>query len=111
MSKKHTADFSPERLGPGVWWVIHSFAYRQSPIYPQLIAELSQNLFCEKCQSEFNKLLSQLPLIPDNPKTWAAWSVNIHNLVDIRLGHKTFSLSKADELYSSQNCASCSREK
>jgi len=119
----HDYPFIPEKIGPGVWYIIHSNAIisktrQQKDEFIQMINHLSKTFPCEKCRVHFQEFLKAKPISKYyNTKVSETnedigmfyWSWRFHNNVNRRLNKKTLSFSDAYYLYNdiSVSCESC----
>ena len=51
------------------------------------------------CQQGANDLLAQCPPRYDSPEDWFAWTVQYHNLVNVKLGKPTLTLDEARAIW------------
>lgn len=91
---------NPKKIGPGLWFLIHSAAWRSKKredkiFFCKLIYQLAEDIRCSKCQSHFKEYLKKNPpelcyAIKDNDKyPWLfKWTFEFHNSVNERTGKK-----------------------
>jgi len=105
------ANFTPEKLGSGCWWLLHTHAFEKSPFFPDLVKSTAKVFFCpEKCKPHFLSYLKNNP-VPSNSNNWFDWTVDFHNDVNRRIGKPIVSRTQAYEMYSNpETCASCARD-
>jgi hypothetical protein len=111
----------PKKFGPGIWFVIHSFAWktrkREDKIFfCKLIYELSEDLRCSKCQEHFKEYLRNNPpelcfAINDESTIpyLFKWSWNFHNSVNERIGKQKMDFNNLVDFFSSKDniCFKC----
>lgn len=100
--------------GKHFWYTIHFIALS----YPENPSALDKNdyrffyntlykvLPCTLCAENYKKHLGEIPLTTDtfkNNKTLFDWTVNMHNLVNLELKKRTWTLTEAWNYYNNMN--------
>lgn len=82
--------------GRAAWTALHS----QQLGTPEWFAEWQQLIptGCG-CQQGANDLLARCPPRYDSPEDWFAWTVQYHNLVNVKLGKPTLTLDEARAIW------------
>jgi len=101
-------DMNPNMWGPHVWATIHTLALKADADqeigpYSDFVDSLLFLLPCGTCRHEYSKWYgaNHGPLVNEA----FAWSVRLHNFVNSKLGHKTFSLEEARAQWTSDKCS------
>ena len=103
---------SPSTWGTHVWYSIHLIAlgYPSNPTlenkrqYHAFYNQLALVLPCQMCRDHYTEILrSKLPLTMEHLRsrdTLFAWTVAVHNIVNVDLGKPTMAVSRAVAFYS-----------
>ena len=100
-----------EFWGPLIWGTMHSLAVTYSPSQANkraFIDFLNSLLFllpCKDCRKHFIDSVSTNPITEDtlsDTKKVFAWTVNIHNMVNLRLGKPIWNISDAERYWASK---------
>ena len=94
---------SPEKWGPYFWGVIH-IGCLAGTITPEFISMYPSILPCRMCGSHFAELLKEHPF-PDSqdPMILFKWSVDAHNLVNIRTDKPILTVNQALSIWTSSD--------
>jgi Erv1 / Alr family len=91
----------PEIWGPNLWGTLHLLCLTGS-ITPEFVEEFAKVIPCPSCAGHFSTLISQSPLPnSQDPDTLFEWSVEIHNLVNKRIGKKVVTVDEARQHWTS----------
>ena len=102
---------SPSTWGTHVWYSIHliAFGYPNAPTlenkrqYHAFYNQLAFVLPCQMCRDHYTEILrSKLPLTMEHLRsrdTLFAWTVAVHNIVNVDLGKPTMPLARAGAFY------------
>jgi hypothetical protein len=71
--------------GKGEWRDIHLMAALRKPYFIDWMQTLAIHHHCPICRSHIQKYLKDNP-IPSSPYLWFDWSVDFHNVVNLRTG-------------------------
>ena len=84
----------PKSWGPSAWKFLHAITltYPENP-NPQ-DQEAAESLFrslrlllpCDDCKNHYSELIEQKPVATESRRALAAWLVEIHNRVNLKLG-------------------------
>jgi hypothetical protein len=90
---------SPAQFGPYFWGALHLACLGGGDI-KDFIASFPSALPCPACGAHFNDVLKALPF-PEggNPLELFAWSVDVHNVVNRRLGKPIVAYDDAFEFW------------
>jgi hypothetical protein len=107
-----------QRIGPGIWYVIHLQGARA--ITPELqnsfilnINDLANNFKCQKCKGHFLKYIEKFPLqqwtqpLPNGIPGLFAWTVNLHNEVNRFLKKPIMTVEDAYKIYIDDDLGAC----
>lgn len=94
---------SPDVWGPYGWSLIHYVAlgYPEQPTfdiitkYRNFFISLANVIPCEKCKTHYREMIDKNPPQLENKDALFKWTVDIHNIVNKRLGKDTFTLNQA----------------
>ncbi|MEM5804153.1 MAG: Erv1/Alr family FAD-linked sulfhydryl oxidase [Candidatus Aenigmatarchaeota archaeon] len=107
-----------QKLGPGIWYIIHFTALRakteeEKVKFRKFIHELAKDFPCLRCRKHFSQYISDFPL----ERYWSGneglfiWSWQFHNSVNRRLKKPEMDYEKAKRIYEgSEVCEKCSEE-
>jgi hypothetical protein len=96
----------PDKFGPYFWGTLHLAALFGDDV-SSLAEAYTRNLPCPACRVHFTKVLNENPIPKDAPAEKAfLWSVDVHNIVNERLGKPKISYDVAFEKWSK-----CEKEK
>jgi hypothetical protein len=107
-----------QRIGPGIWYVIHLQAARattpelQNAFISNTIA-LANNFKCQKCKVHFLKYIEKFPLqqwtqpLPNTIPGLFAWTVNFHNEVNRFLKKPIMAIEDAYKIYTDDELGAC----
>lgn len=92
----------PEKFGPYFWGALH-LACLYADDYntlKQFVYSYVEVLPCPACRHHFAQVLNQLPFpIEGHNLGYFAWSVDVHNIVNNRLGKPQLTYDKAFETW------------
>lgn len=95
--------FTPEYLGPGIWYVIHFNAAKAVTLqdkesYIKMIKSFCKDFFCDKCKIHLSQFVSRDP--PEKSiNNLFQWSWRCHNNANTLTGKKLFPYDKAYDLF------------
>jgi hypothetical protein len=102
----------PKYVGPGVWFMIHSVAYRalnekEKEGFRRIMVLLSETFPCSVCRNHIQEYIKQHPIeqywniidVSGRPIGMFKWSVDFHNTVNKRLEKPIIPLNDAMILY------------
>lgn len=101
---------NPAKWGPSTWEVMHTitFSYPEDPSPEQqqeaisLFMSMAKMLPCDTCAAHFEQAITEtLPIQNhvDSRDSLSRWLVEVHNLVNRRLGKPELSYEEAKEIY------------
>ena len=100
---------SPDGFGPSLWFTLHTAAVHSPNIITPSVKEnwklLLKNLTvlipCQVCKNHYVNLLKDIDLadVTSSKKKLFEFTVNLHNLINMKMGRSTFSMKRAKDLY------------
>lgn len=89
-------------VGPLLWAELHGFAASQPELIGAEGAEairawlkaFSKRLPCGDCRGHFEQILAGYPPLLSSRDEFFAWTVEVHNRINARLGHAEFPLQR-----------------
>jgi hypothetical protein len=86
----------PRIFGPSFWGALHLACFRpDNPDKVKQFIDLYQYVLpCPGCRAHFSEVLVEYPP-PDDPEELFNWSVEVHNIVNVRLGKPTWTPDEA----------------
>ena len=82
--------------GPHFWATLHVAALAKVPQFKEFVETFPGILPCAECAQEFYRILSVYPVSGDP----FMWSVDVHNMVNRKLGKRTVSYDEAKRRWS-----------
>lgn len=99
----------PETFGPHFWFVMHaaSFGYPDMPTttdmtnYKDFYYGLRNIIPCDECRVHYSKMVFDNPIDKHlhSRADLVRWVINLHNIVNARLGKPDMNVDDAIELY------------
>jgi hypothetical protein len=107
-----------QRIGPGIWYVMHLQASRTTTPESQNsfilnTISLANNFKCQKCKGHFLKYIEKFPLqqwtqpLPNGIPGLFAWTVNLHNEVNRFLKKPLMTIDDAYKIYTDDELGAC----
>ena len=100
-----------QKIGPGIWFVIHTLAYHATtePLkdaYQLEINTLCDHFGCETCKTHFSQFILSHPFIKykDN---YFKWSWELHNYINKILNKSQIKYEVALQQYKNNTCQNC----
>ena len=85
----------PEIWGPNLWGTLHLLCLTGT-ISSNFVQEFANIIPCPACAGHFSELLKENPFPEsDDPLVLFSWSVQVHNLVNARIGKPIFTQEQA----------------
>ena len=72
----------PPSWGPYYWALLHISALTNTAGFPELVQLFPALIPCPTCSEDFRKIIEEYPLTGN----YFAWSVDVHNMVNRKLG-------------------------
>jgi GR25 family glycosyltransferase involved in LPS biosynthesis len=91
-----------ELAGPGLWKRLHFFAARWNGDRQAVQAFLTQfdaDIPCRNCQTDWRAIWATYPVKLDSREAFFKWTVEVHNIVNTKLGKPQIPLQEANTLY------------
>jgi len=90
---------NPRKFGPYFWGTLHTACLEPVDlgVLRNFIYLFPYVLPCGKCRQSFVEILQENPFRPEDP---FAWSVEVHNLVNFKLGKPRVGLQEAYRVWS-----------
>ena len=114
---------SPEIVGPGIWFTIHTLAFEANTLlgmqnFCKTVRTIISNMKCSKCKDHAQKHIKELPperyfFVTRDGKNFGMfkWSWEFHNIVNKMLGKPLMTLEDAIKLFeSSEVCTNCGNQ-
>ena len=99
----------PKIWGPFMWFILHiiTFNYPEKPssfdkeAYRDFFISLKNVIPCEQCRKHYSKNIQEHPITPhlDNKTNLIKWLINIHNLVNISLNKRMYTMDEVLQTY------------
>lgn len=81
----------PPSWGPYYWALLHISALTNTSGFPELVQLFPALIPCPTCSEDFRKIIADYPLTGD----YFTWSVDVHNLINRKLGKPQVSYEDA----------------
>src|SRR6516164_8728351 len=99
-----------QKLGPGIWFVIHTLAYHATTdqlkeTFNLTINTLCDHFGCDTCKPHFTQFILSHPLI--KYKDYFKWSWELHNEVNKILNKPQMKYETALQQYKNNTCQNC----
>lgn len=106
--------FNPMHWGPGAWRFLHaiSFAYPENPTLDEKKAaesffeSLRELLPCKSCKNHYIENINTMPVNVSSRDTLTKWVVDLHNIVNTKLGKNEQKYQDVAKLYDIE-CKDC----
>jgi len=86
---------SPGIWGPNLWGTLHLVCLAGS-ITSEFVQEFAKVIPCPMCAAHFTEMIKENPLPDsDDPSVLFEWSVQVHNIVNERIGKPIFTVEDA----------------
>lgn len=101
--------FNIERLGPGAWYIIHTFALNAKTVEQinsvhVMLSIIAETFFCLRCREHFKENYTKFPPPKVNKyNELFIWTVELHNRVNIINNKPIVSHKDALEAYNEKN--------
>lgn len=83
----------PDKWGPSFWKTLHVTCLAQTAT-ADFVREYANVIPCQTCAQDFKEILNQNPF-PNLPENAFEWSVNVHNMVNMKLDKKVLTPQEA----------------
>lgn len=100
---------NPRFIGPGFWasWHIRTLNYtkkEEKMLIKKIIEWDIFNFPCMECRGHATEYLARHPIVvDDNPFSLFQWTVDFHNIVNMRLGKDFIEYEDAKKMWSGEN--------
>jgi hypothetical protein len=94
---------NPRKFGPYFWGALHLACLEPTDMTTlrNFIFLFAYVLPCGNCRQSFLEILREYPP-PTNPDVMFQWSVDVHNMVNFKLGKPRMGLSEATRIWTTK---------
>lgn len=95
-----------EKLGPPIWKSIHNYAKTWDgsiEAQDKFLKEVQARIPCGECKNFWINENKENPAPTDNADVFFAWTVDVHNKVNTKLGKPVMTLEEVVNLYPNEN--------